>query len=145
MQSFGNGRILARQNCLRQFCAPGSNPFHEIRESRGIHSAVQTSLDSAILCIASPTKWRLSCRGGRQFTGLSLFPPVRIPLTLIYEKDTASGVLFIYGGSRGIRTPVGLHPNGFQDRLVMTASICFRIKLSLYIMPVKAFFVKWFT
>ena len=38
-----------------------------------------------------------------------------------YNKD---------GGSRGIRTPVGLRPNGFQDRLVMTASICFRIKLS---------------
>ena len=27
------------------------------------------------------------------------------------------------GGGEGIRTPVGLHPNGFQDRLVMTASI----------------------
>ena len=34
-------------------------------------------------------------------------------------------VLFV-GGSGGIRTPVGLHPNGFQDRLVMTASIRFR-------------------
>ena len=31
------------------------------------------------------------------------------------------------GGSGGIRTPVGLHPNGFQDRLVVTASIHFRI------------------
>lgn len=30
------------------------------------------------------------------------------------------------GGSGGIRTPVGLHPNGFQDRLVVTASIRFR-------------------
>lgn len=28
-----------------------------------------------------------------------------------------------YGGGRGIRTPVGLHPNGFQDRPVMTASV----------------------
>ena len=27
------------------------------------------------------------------------------------------------GGGGGIRTPVGLHPNGFQDRLVVTASI----------------------
>ena len=33
---------------------------------------------------------------------------------------------YFYGGGRGIRTPVGLHPNGFQDRLVMTASICLR-------------------
>ena len=32
-----------------------------------------------------------------------------------------------YGGGRGIRTPVGLRPNGFQDRLVMTASITLRI------------------
>ena len=31
-----------------------------------------------------------------------------------------------FGGSGGIRTPVGLHPNGFQDRLVMTASIRFQ-------------------
>ena len=28
-----------------------------------------------------------------------------------------------FGAGRGIRTPVGFHPNGFQDRLVMTASI----------------------
>ena len=27
------------------------------------------------------------------------------------------------GGEEGIRTLVGLRPNGFQDRLVMTASI----------------------
>ena len=31
------------------------------------------------------------------------------------------------GAGRGIRTPVGFHPNGFQDRLVMTASISLRI------------------
>ncbi len=28
-----------------------------------------------------------------------------------------------YGGGEGIRTPVPLRANGFQDRLVMTASI----------------------
>lgn len=28
-----------------------------------------------------------------------------------------------YGGEGGIRTHVGLHPNGFQDRPVMTASV----------------------
>ena len=32
------------------------------------------------------------------------------------------------GGDGGIRTHVGLHPNGFQDRLVMTTSIHLRIK-----------------
>ena len=31
------------------------------------------------------------------------------------------------GGGRGIRTPGGFHPNGFQDRLVMTASIFLRV------------------
>ena len=33
----------------------------------------------------------------------------------------------VYGGGRGIRTPVGLHPNGFQDRPVMTTSVSLRI------------------
>lgn len=32
-------------------------------------------------------------------------------------------VLNKYGGEGGIRTHVGLHPNGFQDRPVMTASV----------------------
>ena len=35
---------------------------------------------------------------------------------------------FCCGGGEGIRTPVGLHPNGFQDRLVMTASIRLRMR-----------------
>ncbi len=33
---------------------------------------------------------------------------------------------FLNGGEKGIRTLVGLLPNGFQDRLVMTASISLR-------------------
>ena len=33
------------------------------------------------------------------------------------------------GGEEGIRTLVGLPPNGFQDRLVMTTSIPLRIRL----------------
>ena len=33
----------------------------------------------------------------------------------------------LYGGEEGIRTLVGLPPNGFQDRLVMTASIPLRL------------------
>ena len=33
----------------------------------------------------------------------------------------------VSGGEEGIRTLVGLLPNGFQDRLVMTASIPLRI------------------
>ena len=31
------------------------------------------------------------------------------------------------GGGKGIRTLVGVSPNGFQDRLVMTTSISLRI------------------
>ena len=47
-------------------------------------------------------------------------------------KDTYSGILKsvnIDGGEEGIRTLVGLPPNGFQDRLVMTTSIPLRIVL----------------
>ena len=33
----------------------------------------------------------------------------------------------VIGGGRGIRTPVGLHPNGFQDRRVMTSSLFLRV------------------
>ena len=43
------------------------------------------------------------------------------------SHDRLFGLLF--GGGRGIRTPVGLLPNGFQDRLVMTTSIYLRIIL----------------
>ena len=40
--------------------------------------------------------------------------------------------LYNLGGEGGIRTHVGLHPNGFQDRPVMTASVPlqFIVKLS---------------
>ena len=34
----------------------------------------------------------------------------------------------VNGGEGGIRTHVGLHPNGFQDRLVMTTSIPLHVK-----------------
>ena len=44
------------------------------------------------------------------------------PLIYQRKKRTPAGVLCV-GGEEGIRTLVGLPPNGFQDRLVMTASI----------------------
>ena len=50
---------------------------------------------------------------------------VRIPL-IKYRKTKRTSkkcLSVLLGGGRGIRTPVGFHPNGFQDRLVMTASI----------------------
>ena len=37
------------------------------------------------------------------------------------------------GGEEGIRTLVVLPPNGFQDRLVMTASIPLRMRLNYFI------------
>ena len=40
---------------------------------------------------------------------------------------TESSGSVAFGGGGGIRTPVGLRPNGFQDRLVVTASIRLRI------------------
>ena len=39
------------------------------------------------------------------------------------QNEQAKMLVRFVGGGRGIRTPVGFHPNGFQDRLVMTASI----------------------
>ena len=56
----------------------------------------------------------------REMLGVRI-PPVYI--TKIYTKCE-----FIYdskqnGGEGGIRTHVGLRPNGFQDRPVMTASV----------------------
>jgi hypothetical protein len=39
---------------------------------------------------------------------------------------------FKNGGGRGIRTPVGFHPNGFQDRPVMTTSVSLRILTCTY-------------
>ena len=42
------------------------------------------------------------------------------------QKDTA-GCPFDFGGGCGIRTHVTLLSNGFQDRLVMTASITLRV------------------
>ena len=48
---------------------------------------------------------------------------------LLVQINAASSTRGVYlfflliGGGRGIRTPVGFRPNGFQDRLVMTTSI----------------------
>ena len=42
-------------------------------------------------------------------------------------KGTPFWGAFCIGGGCGIRTHVGLLPNGFQDRLVMTTSITLRV------------------
>ena len=48
------------------------------------------------------------------------------------KRKSKNSTYVIGGAGRGIRTPVGLHPNGFQDRLVMTASIFLQIKRYFY-------------
>ena len=54
---------------------------------------------------------------------------VQIPLIKFRKNKTNKQKMLVrfVGGGRGIRTPVGFHPNGFQDRLVMTASIFLRL------------------
>ena len=44
----------------------------------------------------------------------------------ILKEHSKLGYRLNFGGSEGIRTPVGFLPNGFQDRLVMTTSIRFQ-------------------
>lgn len=48
------------------------------------------------------------------------------------------------GREGGIRTHVGLHPNGFQDRPVMTTSVPLVIQNARLILPVKTPIVKCF-
>ncbi len=52
---------------------------------------------------------------------------VRIPTSFYTKQHTMNDVLICNGGAGGIRTHGGLHPNGFRDRPVMTASILLRI------------------
>ena len=71
------------------------------------------------------------------FESIKMFIISKTPLLRILCKVTAAkenlcgrgAVLWPQniGGEDGIRTHVGLLPNGFQDRLVMTASIPLRI------------------
>ncbi len=42
---------------------------------------------------------------------------------VIHKRQHDYVLPFVNGGCGGIRTPVGVNPNGFQDRLVVTASI----------------------
>ena len=64
------------------------------------------------------------------FKNVCVCGAVRIPCFAITKKCTPlrGFAFFCYGGGEGIRTPVGLHPNGFQDRLVMTTSIRLRMR-----------------
>ena len=67
---------------------------------------------------------------------------VRIPL-IKYRKTKRTSkkcLSVLLGGGRGIRTPVGFHPNGFQDRLVMTASI-FLLDITVESIAIIAHFV----
>ena len=60
---------------------------------------------------------------GRGFGGIAARNRRLRIITLPKQQKTRQYLSGFCGGGRGIRTPVGFHPNGFQDRLVMTASI----------------------
>ena len=57
--------------------------------------------------------------GAAGFEPAALWSQTRCATKLRYAPINIS----IYGGEGGIRTHVGFHPNGFQDRPVMTASV----------------------
>lgn len=46
----------------------------------------------------------------------------------VIVNDNMVSYKLSYGGEGGIRTHVGLHPNGFQDRPVMTTSVPLQVK-----------------
>ena len=56
--------------------------------------------------------------GAAGFEPAALWSQTRCATKLRYAPKK-----FLNGGEGGIRTHVGLHPNGFQDRPVMTASV----------------------
>ena len=75
-----------------------------------------------------------------------LCSPVRIPLSGINKKAGITNLqMFVFpasGGEDGIRTHVRLPSNGFQDRLVVTASIPLRIVKKCVAVFVRL--AKWF-
>ena len=68
------------------------------------------------------------CRGKTVHRTVFFTRGLRIP-SITSQKQTApaNADAAYFGGGCGIRTHVGLLPNGFQDRLVMTASITLRM------------------
>ncbi len=61
-----------------------------------------------------------------------VFSLLRIHFISRQNKSTLTRGCFCFGGGSGIRTHVGVSPNGFQDRLVMTASISLRVTALLF-------------
>ena len=89
---------------------------------RGIRSCLlQSNLGQQFLCFAKAFGQPLKTTRRVVFLTLSF---ESLLLSSEKTKRTSKKCLSVLlGGGRGIRTPVGFHPNGFQDRLVMTASI----------------------
>ena len=59
-------------------------------------------------------------------SGIWSQPPCSNPSIYLKKQAIPLGITCFFGGEDGIRTHVALLPNGFQDRLVMTASIPLR-------------------
>ena len=88
---------------------------------RGIRSCLlQSNLGQQFLCFAKAFGQPLKTTHRVVFLTLSF---ESLLLSTEKQNEQAKMLVRFVGGGRGIRTPVGFHPNGFQDRLVMTASI----------------------
>ena len=113
------GITLPKQQKTRQnlsgFCGGG----------RGIRSCLlQGNLGQQFLCFAKAFGQPLKTTHCVVFLTLSF---ESLLLSTEKQNGQAFSLVRFVGGGRGIRTPVGFHPNGFQDRLVMTASIFLRV------------------
>ena len=116
-----------RRSFIRSFCVCLGGG------GRGIRSAKR--------CFAITPGWQTQHRCVRTVFLTENSLPSRSNPFFNYKKTQQN--IFVrcvfFGGGRGIRTPVGVNPNGFQDRLVVTASICLRTikKESIYLLIAK--------
>ena len=117
----GSPCLIARESLFRSHKKPDKICRVFCGGGRGIRSCLlQSNLGQQFLCFAKAFGQPLKTTHRVVFLTLSF---ESLLLSTEKQNEQAKMLVRFVGGGRGIRTPVGFHPNGFQDRLVMTASI----------------------